>query len=194
VLCYVAGVEEGAAEPGWYGDPWKVAERRYWDGAQWTGHVQPQPSAAVTPEPAVAVDNPAPVQGGTVMRTPAWIWGSFTSHPGMLELAGGRLAFRPDQAGGKSFDAPLAEISGLSFPGWAGATNLKLQVGGEKLRVVFIQPKNAAPAAAHAVDIVGWELLGQYAGIAASAHAALSYPAGFKSGKAWKAVLMGADG
>ena len=25
--------------PGWYPDPWRRAVRRYWDGRQWTGHI-----------------------------------------------------------------------------------------------------------------------------------------------------------
>jgi hypothetical protein len=25
--------------PGWYPDPWQRAVRRYWDGGQWTGHI-----------------------------------------------------------------------------------------------------------------------------------------------------------
>jgi hypothetical protein len=25
--------------PGWYPDPWRRAVRRYWDGQQWTGHI-----------------------------------------------------------------------------------------------------------------------------------------------------------
>jgi hypothetical protein len=36
--------------PGWYPDPWRRAARRYWDGRQWTGHVDDAaPPAARSP-------------------------------------------------------------------------------------------------------------------------------------------------
>jgi RsiW-degrading membrane proteinase PrsW (M82 family) len=30
----------GSTPPGWYADPWKVAEWRWWDGRMWTAHVE----------------------------------------------------------------------------------------------------------------------------------------------------------
>ena len=50
-----------ATPPGWYPDPYRRAARRYWDGARWTGHVDP-PAA---PAPAA----PAPSTHGST--TPA---------------------------------------------------------------------------------------------------------------------------
>ena len=35
--------------PGWYPDPWRRAVRRYWDGRQWTGHID-----TAVPAPALA--------------------------------------------------------------------------------------------------------------------------------------------
>jgi hypothetical protein len=40
--------------PGWYPDPWRRAVRRYWDGRQWTGHVDGAvpPGALAPPRPS----------------------------------------------------------------------------------------------------------------------------------------------
>ena len=35
--------------PAWYPDPYGMANARYWDGARWTEHTQPQAAAMVTP-------------------------------------------------------------------------------------------------------------------------------------------------
>jgi hypothetical protein len=35
--------------PGWYPDPWRRAVRRYWDGRQWTGHID-----TAVPPPALS--------------------------------------------------------------------------------------------------------------------------------------------
>src|SRR3954463_4804040 len=32
--------------PGWYADPQNVAQIRWFDGVQWTGHVSPRPAVA----------------------------------------------------------------------------------------------------------------------------------------------------
>ncbi len=36
---------EATFAAGWYGDPWGQAAQRWWDGAQWTTHLQGPPSA-----------------------------------------------------------------------------------------------------------------------------------------------------
>ena len=128
-------------------------------------------------------------QATAELRTPAWIYGTWTSHPGALELRQGRLSFIPSDPDGPGFSAALAELEDVNFPGWAASSNLKLRVDGKKYRITFIQPRNAAPVGAHLADIVGWDLLGQYTGAAATADALQTYPAGFKSGKAWSALL-----
>jgi hypothetical protein len=37
------GATPPTAPPGWYADPWREAPVRYWDGSDWTHHVQPRP-------------------------------------------------------------------------------------------------------------------------------------------------------
>ena len=39
--------------PGWYDDPWREAPTRWWDGQEWSWHVQPAPPAAA---PAVPIE------------------------------------------------------------------------------------------------------------------------------------------
>lgn len=51
------------AAPGWYPDPNDAGQQRWWDGAQWTGHV----AGRSAQQPALT----APA--GTDWRTP-WIW------------------------------------------------------------------------------------------------------------------------
>jgi hypothetical protein len=40
----------GAPPPGWYPDPWQAAPARWWDGEQWTAHVEDGPGDPETPE------------------------------------------------------------------------------------------------------------------------------------------------
>jgi hypothetical protein len=42
------------ASPGWYPDPNAPGGQRWWDGSQWTGHVQAAPGATTAPGPAPA--------------------------------------------------------------------------------------------------------------------------------------------
>lgn len=50
--------------PGWYGDPWRVAATRWWDGRTWTGHVWPVVGQTVVVEPPLA---PLPLAAGLVV-------------------------------------------------------------------------------------------------------------------------------
>ncbi len=38
---HTAAPAQTATPPGWYGDPWRQARLRYWDGTAWTGHTAP---------------------------------------------------------------------------------------------------------------------------------------------------------
>lgn len=54
-----AGLPAGGAgpgPPGWYADPWHMAERRYFDGTAWTGYLDPV--AAPAPPSATGSKNP----------------------------------------------------------------------------------------------------------------------------------------
>lgn len=43
-----------AMPPGWYGDPWRQADSRYWDGTAWSEQTRSEPPDA----PAAEVDSP----------------------------------------------------------------------------------------------------------------------------------------
>ncbi|MBU4464425.1 MAG: DUF2510 domain-containing protein [Actinobacteria bacterium] len=74
--------------PGWYDDPWNPTSIRYWDGAAWTGHVQPRPGAEasagtpVEPPASAAPTVPATPTEPVTPTVPAapgawntvWIW------------------------------------------------------------------------------------------------------------------------
>jgi hypothetical protein len=38
MLAGAGGPAQPTAAPGWYGDPWKQADQRWWDGRAWTEH------------------------------------------------------------------------------------------------------------------------------------------------------------
>jgi Protein of unknown function (DUF2510) len=51
-----------AKGPGWYPDPWGETGLRWWDGTNWTEHVQGQPVAGYAPGPVIG--------GGPLMTSP----------------------------------------------------------------------------------------------------------------------------
>jgi hypothetical protein len=57
---------ETATESGWYPDPWGQAEKRYWDGNEWTGHTHGGESEAPpATESIVPAQAPTPETTGT---------------------------------------------------------------------------------------------------------------------------------
>jgi hypothetical protein len=53
--------ETSPAPAGWHPDPWKQAELRWFDGAQWTGHVHPAPANVAAPSVAASTPDPRDV-------------------------------------------------------------------------------------------------------------------------------------
>ena len=45
----VADASAATIPAGWHPDPWRLAAVRWWDGAQWTGHVSGPPAASARP-------------------------------------------------------------------------------------------------------------------------------------------------
>ncbi|HYU59829.1 MAG TPA: DUF2510 domain-containing protein [Solirubrobacterales bacterium] len=63
---------EGRPAPGWYPDPGGTSARRYWDGAQWTGHLEPaQPPAGQAAPVQPTPDQPAPAEPSPQQVAPA---------------------------------------------------------------------------------------------------------------------------
>ena len=53
----LASAATAGPAPGWYPDPWRADQQRYWDGATWTGHVYA--TIPVSPGPAWPSAGPA---------------------------------------------------------------------------------------------------------------------------------------
>jgi hypothetical protein len=68
-------------QAGWYPDPWGQAAQRWWDGQQWTSHVE---GAVVTGTTTQAQQAPWQAQGAQGVQAQ----GSWTSGPGGLPLTG----------------------------------------------------------------------------------------------------------
>lgn len=119
------------------------------------------------------------------LRTPAWLLVGITgSTPGVLELAGGHLAFTTE--GGRVFDVPLRELSNVKFPWYYFGGGAKFSVGGDDYRISFVRPNDAG-------DVPGRLLAGtEFGGPAAlltAGRKVLDIGEGRRAGKAWKAVL-----
>jgi hypothetical protein len=118
------------------------------------------------------------------LRTPIWqLVGLFGNRPGLLELAGGRLAFTTDE--GQVFDAPLSEVTAIKFPWYYFGGGMKLRVGAARYRFSFVRPNGAE-------DIPGRLLAREGDAVAALLTAGRKIAdigTGRQAGKAWKSVL-----
>jgi len=99
------------------------------------------------------------------ISTQAWLLVGMTRDlPGVLGLAGDRFTFTSHD-GQLIFDAPLPEVSKVTFPWYYFGGGMKFSLGAERYRVSFVRPTNAGGTIA---DI----------------------PAGRRAGKLWKAALQ----
>jgi hypothetical protein len=118
----------------------------------------------------------------TGLRTPAWEWGSFSSHPGTLQLSDGRLSFIRDD-GKPGFDAALEELAKVGFPRSGAGMRMNLRVDGKKYRISFVKPSNGSEGG------MAGMMDHEYAEIGRTVRSLKTYPAGKKSGNAWKQAM-----
>ena len=66
---------------GWYSDPWKASAERWWDGAQWTGHVRGSTTTASEPADPSTAPPPADAATGSpaAPAVPQGSWGERTA-------------------------------------------------------------------------------------------------------------------
>ena len=117
------------------------------------------------------------------LRTPAWLLvGFFGNCPGVLELADGRLSFLTEE--GHPFDAPLAEVTAVTFPWYYFGGGMKLTVRGQRYRLSFVRPNGAE-------DVSGQVLarLGNPLGLLTAGQKVVDIGTGRQAGKTWKAAL-----
>jgi hypothetical protein len=74
--------------------------------------------------------------------SPAWrMVGLTRSIPGVLALADDTLTFTDEE--GTRFRAPLAAVSGVTFPWYYFGGGMKLVVDGTRYRLAFVRPNDA---------------------------------------------------
>ena len=104
------------------------------------------------------------------LRSPAWLLsGLIHSVAGELELTQGRFTFESHD-GRRIIDAPLGELSAVTFPWYYFGGGMKVRIGTDTYRLSFARPGNLPDHFGQAAD----------AGDIASAR---------RSGAAWKSAL-----
>ena len=93
------------------------------------------------------------------------------NEPAILKLAHGELSL--DNAAGRRFSCPLANIADMKWPWYSFNCALNLTANGERIRLSFARPNGAGAAAIPGVALQGLLDLGS----------------AVKTGKAWRAAL-----
>ncbi len=119
------------------------------------------------------------------LRTAVWLLVGMTgSRPGLLELAGGRLAFTTEE--GRVFEVPVAEATDVVFPWFYFGGGMKLTVAGTRHRISFVRPNGAETVSARLLESVGGGPLALL-----TVHQKIAdIGEGRRAGKAWKAALL----
>jgi hypothetical protein len=88
--------------------------------------------------------------------TPAWLLkGLFRHELGVLEYAGGRLAFTI--GGRERFDVPLAEVRDVTFPWYYFGGGVKLTIRDQRYRFSFVEPGERGDIAAGRERSSAWK-------------------------------------
>lgn len=124
------------------------------------------------------------------LATPAWLLVGITgSVGGLLEMAGGRLAFTTDEE--QVFNEPLQSVSEVKFPWYYFGGGVKLTVSGRKYRISFVQPNGAEDIPARLLARTG-SALGIGLGLLTVGRKIRDIGTGRRAGKAWQTILTAA--
>lgn len=120
----------------------------------------------------------------TALRTPVWLLHGMTqSEPGVLELAGGRIAFTSDA--GRVFDVAVGEGTRIIFPWYYFGGGMKITSDGVTHRISFVRPNGAQVACTRLLQEAGAEA----AGLLTAQRKIADIGEGRRAGKAWRAAL-----
>lgn len=119
--------------------------------------------------------------------TPVWLLVGMTgSTPGVLELAGGKIAFTADE--GRVFEAPLADIS-VKYPWYYFGGGCKIAIGATTHRISFVRPNGASDVSGSLLAQIEGEGVGGALALLTAGQKLQDIGKGRKAGKAWKAAL-----
>jgi len=126
-----------------------------------------------------------------VLASPAWIIGGMHNRPGYLVTAEGRIAFTDGET--THFEAPLAEVTDVSYPWYWFGGGFKARIGGKLHKVTFVKP-NGMPSPNPGMLETGLAVLGVAAAFQGISHVGdLSGLAWIAPGRAatkrWQAIL-----
>jgi hypothetical protein len=121
------------------------------------------------------------------LRTAVWLLIGMTgSTPGVLELAGGQIAFTT--AEGRVFQSPLADIS-VKYPWYYFGGGCKITIGDKTHRISFVRPNNAMDLSDGMLAGQGDTGVGGALALLTAGQKFSDVGKGRKAGKIWKAAL-----